>query len=83
KAQLGYSLDALYETVKNLTPFYLNVQEEKKKPLSPMKSVILTACLTGEGSALAIQKMLENYLRFDKDLIEIIPISIVHEKDLT
>lgn len=48
-----------------------------------MKSVILTACLTGEGSALAIQKMLENYLRFDKDLIEIIPISIVHEKDLT
>ncbi len=80
KAQLGYSLDALYETVKNLTPFYLNVQEEKKKPLSPMKSVILTACLTGEGSALAIQKMLENYLRFDKDLIEIIPISIVHEK---
>ena len=56
KAQLGYSLDALYETVKNLTPFYLNVQEEKKKPLSPMKSVILTACLTGEGSALAIQK---------------------------
>ncbi|QWG61259.1 PRD domain-containing protein [Bacillus mycoides] len=83
KAQLGYSLDALYETVKNLTPFYLNVQEEKKKPLSPMKSVILTACLTGEGSALAIQKMLENYLHFDKDLIEIIPISIVHEKDLT
>ncbi|MFA2690557.1 PRD domain-containing protein [Bacillus mycoides] len=83
KAQLGYSLDALYETVKNLTPFYLNVQEEKKKPLSPMKSVILTACLTGEGSALAIQKMLENYLRFDKNLIEIIPISIVHEKDLT
>ncbi|MBW3491747.1 PRD domain-containing protein [Bacillus sp. FDAARGOS_1420] len=83
KAQLGYSLDALYETVKNLTPFYLNVQEERKKPLSPMKSVILTACLTGEGSALAIQKMLENYLRFDKDLIEIIPISIVHEKDLT
>ncbi|MGG0512185.1 sigma 54-interacting transcriptional regulator [Bacillus pseudomycoides] len=83
KAQLGYSLDALYETVKNLTPFYLNVQEEKKKPLAPMKSVILTACLTGEGSALAIQKMLENYLRFDKDLIEIIPISIVHEKDLT
>ena len=44
-----------------------------------MKCVILTACLTGEGSALAIQKMLENYLRFDKDLIEIIPISIVHE----
>ncbi|MDH2887932.1 MULTISPECIES: sigma 54-interacting transcriptional regulator [Bacillus cereus group] len=83
KAQLGYSLDALYETVKNLTPFYLHVHEEKKKPLSPMKSVILTACLTGEGSALAIQKMLENYLRFDKNLIEIIPISIVHQKDLT
>ena len=34
KAQLGYSLDALYETVKNLTPFYLNVQEEKKNSLS-------------------------------------------------
>ncbi|MFD0770682.1 sigma 54-interacting transcriptional regulator [Bacillus sp. CGMCC 1.60114] len=83
KAQLGYSLDALYETVRNLTPFYLNIQEEKKTPTSQMKSVILTACLTGEGSALAIQKMLENYLRFDKEMIEIIPISIVHQKDLT
>ncbi|CAM4062024.1 transcription antiterminator BglG [Bacillus manliponensis] len=83
KAQLGYSLDALYDTVKNLTPFYLDIQEEKKKSNMQMKSVILTACLTGEGSALAIQKMLENYLRFDKEMIEIIPISIVHQKDLT
>lgn len=34
-------------------------------------------------NALAFQKMLENYLRFDKDMIEIIPIRIVHQKDLT
>lgn len=27
--------------------------------------------------------MLENYLRFNKEVIEIIPIRIVHEKDLT
>ena len=55
KAQLGYSLDALYETVKNLTPFYLNVQEERKTTITN-EICYFDSLFNWEGSALAIQK---------------------------
>ncbi|GGE81509.1 sigma 54-interacting transcriptional regulator [Priestia taiwanensis] len=82
KAKIGYNLDSLYEDVKNLTSFYLHNQSKKKENDDPLTSVIITACLTGEGSAIAIKNMLQNYLHYNEDLIEIIPLSIVDEKDL-
>lgn len=82
KSSLGYHLDELYEDVKNLTPFYLQTQKEKRSNSQTMKSVILTACLTGEGSAIAIKNILENYLHFNKEIIEILPISIFDRKEM-
>jgi transcriptional regulatory protein LevR/transcriptional regulator with AAA-type ATPase domain len=82
KAKIGYGLDSLYEDVKNLTSFYLHNQTKKKEKDEPLTSVIITACLTGEGSAIAIKNMLQNYLHYNGELIEIIPLSIVDEKDL-
>jgi transcriptional regulatory protein LevR/transcriptional regulator with AAA-type ATPase domain len=82
KAILGYSLEELYEDVQNVTPFYikdplLNECEEKRE-----KFAIVTACLTGKGSALAIKKLLERYLHFDDQLVKIIPINLTSEKEL-
>jgi transcriptional regulatory protein LevR/transcriptional regulator with AAA-type ATPase domain len=82
KAILGYSLEELYEDVKNVTPFYtkdllLNECEKKIKKLA-----IVTACLTGKGSALAIKKVLETYLHFDDELVKIIPINITNEEEI-
>lgn len=82
KAQIGYSLDELYQDVKNLTSFYMQAKKDSSKEKPVLKSVILTACLTGEGSAIAIKNMLENYLHFNKDVISILPISIYDKKEL-
>ncbi|USK29268.1 sigma 54-interacting transcriptional regulator [Bacillus sp. CMF21] len=82
KASLGYHLDELYEDVKNLTPFYMQTQKEKQSNSKTLKSVILTACLTGEGSAIALKNILENYLHFNSEIIEILPISIFNRKEM-
>lgn len=82
KAQIGYNLDELYQDVKNLTSFYLQTRKEQSNKQQELKSVILTACLTGEGSAVAIKTMLENYLHYDKNYLDILPISIFDKKEL-
>ncbi|MEH6941469.1 sigma 54-interacting transcriptional regulator [Bacillus sp. JJ722] len=82
KAQIGYSLEELYQDVKNLTPFYVQTKKEAANEKTMLKSVILIACLTGEGSAIAIKRMLENYLHYNKDMIDILPISIYDKKEM-
>ncbi|MFS0783269.1 sigma 54-interacting transcriptional regulator [Bacillus sp. 1P06AnD] len=82
KAQIGYGLEELYNDVKNLTSFYMQTKKEQNSEKPLLKSVILTACLTGEGSAIAIKSMLESYLHYDKEMVDIIPISIYDRHEL-
>lgn len=82
KAQIGYGLEELYHDVKNLTTFYVQTKNEHNGEKPMLKSVILTACLTGEGSAIAIKSMLENYLHYDQEIVDIIPISIFDRHEL-
>lgn len=82
KAQIGYSLEELYQDVKNLTPFYVQTKKDSAAESNTFKSVILTACLTGEGSAVAIKKMLENYLHYDPEVLDILPISIYDKEEM-
>ncbi|WP_309867453.1 sigma 54-interacting transcriptional regulator [Desmospora profundinema] len=82
KAMLGYPLDKIYEDVTHLTPFYLNDTLIKNVDGQPDSYAIVTACLTGQGSALAIKKVLENYLRYDSDMIKIIPVNILNPKEM-
>ncbi|GGI16165.1 sigma 54-interacting transcriptional regulator [Gottfriedia solisilvae] len=82
KATLGYSLDELYQDVRNLTTFFINAHSSKKKPTEFYRSVILTACLTGQGSAIAIKNILSNNLFYDKEMIEIVPISLLNKEEL-
>lgn len=82
KATLGYSLDELYQDVRNLTSFFINSHSNKKKPTEFSRSVILTACLTGQGSAVAIKNILANNLVYDKEMIEIVPISLLNKSEL-
>ncbi|MBN2910303.1 sigma 54-interacting transcriptional regulator [Polycladomyces sp. WAk] len=83
KAILGYSLEQLYEDVKQLTPLY--TKEKGRNPYSgrTAKWVIITACLTGKGSALAMKQVLKNYLNYDSELLEIIPVNIMEPKEMT
>lgn len=80
KAQLGYTLDELYEDVRNLTTFYEG-NRKKDDNLQTSKSVIITACLTGQGSAIAIKSLLENILYYNTNIIEILPLQLSNEAE--
>lgn len=83
KATLGYSLDELYQDVRNLTTFFIHSHSKNKKQQTEFyRSVILTACLTGHGSAIAIKNILSNNLVYDKEMIEIVPISLLNKEEL-
>ncbi|PTM57887.1 sigma 54-interacting transcriptional regulator [Desmospora activa] len=82
KAMLGYTLDQIYEDVTHLAPLYSTdtVNRDEQEHTRPL--AILTACLTGKGSALAIKKVLENYLRFKEEMVHIVPIDIGDSKEV-
>jgi transcriptional regulatory protein LevR/transcriptional regulator with AAA-type ATPase domain len=83
KATLGYSLDELYQDVRNLTTFFIHSHSKNKQQQTEFyRSVILTACLTGHGSAIAIKNILTNNLVYDKEMIEIVPISLLNKEEL-
>jgi transcriptional regulatory protein LevR/transcriptional regulator with AAA-type ATPase domain len=82
KATLGYNLDELYQDVRNLTTFFIHSHSSKKKQTEFNRSVILTACLTGQGSAIAIKNILANNLVYDKEMLEIVPISLLNKEEL-
>lgn len=79
KAILGYSLDEIYEDVMTAVPFY--TREPLWEETAPERETlaIVTACLTGKGSAVALKKILETYLQFDIERWKIIPIHIDNE----
>ncbi|RLQ94849.1 sigma 54-interacting transcriptional regulator [Falsibacillus albus] len=73
KAVLGYSLDELYGEL--MTADY----QVAKNPVNhdqPAKLAIVTACLTGHGSAKTIKNALKKYLSYDKNNFEFISINI-------
>jgi transcriptional regulatory protein LevR len=83
KAMIGYSLEQLYEDVKQLTPLYTKEKWSNTRSGRTAKWVIMTACLTGKGSALALKQVLRNYLTYDSELLEIVPVNITEQKEIT
>ncbi|MDW2800145.1 hypothetical protein RZO55_21470, partial [Clostridium boliviensis] len=70
KGMQGCSLEQLYEDLKPLIPFDAEPVASPPRGPQTVKGAIVTACLTGRGSALAIQKALENYLTFNRSWLE-------------
>ncbi len=81
KAMIGYSLDEIYDDIMKLTHFITDTEKTQFSRKNG-KLAIVTACLTGEGSAIAIKSLLDNHLCIDKELVEIIPLNIVGEEDI-
>lgn len=82
KAMLGLSLQEIYQDVRQVALFdIVENQANQTNPQSP-KAIILTACMTGEGSALAIKNMLQHHLRYDEQFVEIVPLNIVGQEDM-
>lgn len=75
KALLGLSLDEIYNDVLMVNS-YLQVHKNiNNKAIDTNKTLIITACLTGEGGAATIKDFLSVNLKFDTDLFEIVCLS--------
>ncbi|NGQ97343.1 sigma 54-interacting transcriptional regulator [Brevibacillus sp. SYP-B805] len=82
KAMLGHSLDEIYRDVRLVSTFDSTETTSRQANRQTDKAVILTACMTGEGSALALKNMLQHHLRYDEALCEIVPLNIVGREEL-
>ncbi|MED4907371.1 sigma 54-interacting transcriptional regulator [Brevibacillus centrosporus] len=81
KAMLGHTLEDVYRDVSSLSSLTVlqNEEQPKQEPaqeLAPALAIV-AACLSGEGSALFLKRMLENRLRYDSQLVEIIPLQLI------
>lgn len=72
KALLGLSLDDIYNDVLMVNSYVEIHKNVNDRNLHKNKVLIVTACLTGEGGAIAIKNFLNTNLKYDKDLFEII-----------
>ncbi len=79
KALLGFSLSEIYKDVL-LVNSYMDNNKASLPVESKHKIAIITACLTGEGGSVAIKSFLNNNLRYDKDLFEILPLNCLDKK---
>ncbi|MBO8163762.1 MAG: sigma 54-interacting transcriptional regulator [Brevibacillus sp.] len=77
KAMLGQSLEEVYRDVKSLSPLQDEWEEREEARSGPPALAIVAACMTGEGSAMFLKNLLESQLRFDGQLLEILPIQLV------
>jgi transcriptional regulatory protein LevR/transcriptional regulator with AAA-type ATPase domain len=82
KALLGLSLDEIYKDLISLNSFIENSKKlnEPQQISKDKKIVIITACLTGEGSSIAVKSFLYDHLKFDKNRFEIIALNCLNEK---
>lgn len=77
KALLGLPLDDIYREVLAVNS-YFEANRTLKEPIrddDKKKVVIVTACLTGEGGSVALKSFLNNNLKYDKDIFEIVALN--------
>lgn len=77
KALLGANLDEVYESCINLSPYIGRMYKDDFEFKQGFKNnVILTACITGQGTAVKLKAILEKKIDVDKFDIDIIPIDV-------
>lgn len=83
KAALGNSIDEIYNEVIHKNAFNINYNAETYPKLELSKdNVMITVCLTGEGSAVKLKAMVEEQLSLEDRNIQVIPMSINDREDM-
>ena len=82
KALLNASLEEVYDAVVNLSPYVGRIYRESVKLENSLKkNVIITACITGEGTAVKLKSILEKELNLKERDIDIILMEIESKKE--
>ncbi|MGO0062829.1 sigma 54-interacting transcriptional regulator [Brevibacillus fluminis] len=81
KAMLGHSLDDIYRDVISVSLLQPG-QAIRETPRRTAPSLaIVAACLSGEGSALFLKKLLESQLRYDDQLLTFLPLQLMDKAE--
>ncbi|TCW33158.1 sigma 54 modulation protein [Thermohydrogenium kirishiense] len=82
KALLNASLDEVYDSALNLSPYIGRIYKDNFEMQNGFKNdVIITACITGEGTALKLKSILERKLDLKSAGIDIIPLNIEDKRE--
>lgn len=75
KSLLGLSIGEIYNDILSVNSYQNTSNRIDSTSTDNKKTVIITACLTGEGGSLAMKSFLNNNLKYDKSLFEIISLN--------
>ncbi|GKU26220.1 sigma 54-interacting transcriptional regulator [Clostridium folliculivorans] len=79
KALLGFSLEEIHKEVTAVNSYFQGDKSDLNLSKESKKVAIITACLTGEGAAVAVKSFLNNTLKYDKNYFEILHLSCLHK----
>ncbi|QLY80648.1 sigma 54-interacting transcriptional regulator [Clostridium intestinale] len=82
KAAMGTYIDDIYNEVVHKNLFNIYYSNDYTKLDKSKENVIITMCLTGEGSAIKLKNMVEEQLYIDDKNIQVIPMSISDKEDM-
>lgn len=83
KAAMGSSIDEIYDEIIHKSLFNINYSSDIYNKLdSSKKNIIITMCLTGEGSAVKLKNMVEEQLYIEDKNIQVISMSISDREDM-
>lgn len=81
KATLKASLEEIYDCCINLNPHIVRIYADNFSINSTLKKkVIITACITGQGTAIKLKPIVEEKLEITSNDIDILNIDIVNKK---
>ena len=80
KALLGLSLNEIYNDVIMINSYMQVHKNLNNKNINTEKTLIITACMTGEGGSTAIKDFLNVNLKFDSELFEIVCLSCAEKE---
>ncbi|SHM72014.1 sigma 54 modulation protein [Caldanaerovirga acetigignens] len=82
KAIMRASLEEVYDAVVNLSPYVGRIYRDSVDYGRDIgKNVIVTACITGEGTAVKLKTILEKEFGLKEKGIDVIPLKIENKKD--
>lgn len=77
-----FFLEEVYKDV-TLVDSYRDLNKSRLEQVDIKKKIaIITACLTGEGASIAIKSFLNNNLKYDKEVFEIVPLNCLDKNTL-
>jgi transcriptional regulatory protein LevR len=79
---MGTDIDDIYNEVIHKNLFNIYYSNDYTKLDKSKENVIITMCLTGEGSAIKLKNMVEEQLYIDDKNIQVIPMSISDKEDM-